>query len=156
MPKMVTHNALEIGTAMPDGSVFAGLTADGKQQIFAMPTDMDAALTFSDADKAVTTLNANKALGHDDWIIPTQEQLNVLQQNQHRGALNGTFSTKAGQASGSPDRYWSSTEDSDYPSFVHGIRFSDGDEYWGHRDHGRLSCRPVRLVAASAPAPTPR
>jgi hypothetical protein len=31
---------LEVGQKMPDGSIFAGFTADGKQQIYAMPQDI--------------------------------------------------------------------------------------------------------------------
>ena len=30
-------------------------------------------MTFNDAAKAVQQLNADKALGHDDWHIPIQE-----------------------------------------------------------------------------------
>src|SRR5438552_2552949 len=39
--------ALEIGAKMADGSVFAGLTADGKQQIYAMPADLSMTRTFN-------------------------------------------------------------------------------------------------------------
>jgi len=144
---------LILGQQTADG-VYAGPTADGKQQIYAMPEDLDVTMTFNDAAKAVKKLNSQKVLGHDDWQIGNLEVTRILQKNQNEGALKGTFKTAASSGSGFPDWYWSSTEDRDGPSYVHGVRFSDGDEDWGHKDIIRLSCRPVRLVAtSSAPAP---
>ena len=136
---------------MPDGSIFAGFTADGKQQIYAMPQDIKTrflkrpAMTFNDAAKNVKKLNANKSLGHDDWQIPSLENLRVLQRNQNKGHLKGTFKTVARSGSAYPCWYWSSTEDRSYPSNVHGVRFLEGYEKWFHKDNDRLSCRPVRL-----------
>lgn len=147
------QNALELGTKMADGSIFAGLTADGKQQIYAMPTDLDVKMTFNDAAKAVKQLNTNNSLGHNDWQVPSRENLHVLYKNQNQGALKGTFTKEAGRGSGFPDWYWSSTEDRVNPSSVWVVRFSDGNGGWGHKDNYRLSCRPVRLVEASSPAP---
>jgi hypothetical protein len=142
----------DIGTKMADGSVFAGLTADGKQQIYAMPADLDVTLAFNDAAKQVRRLNAEKALGHDDWVIPTQQQLSLLQQNQDEGALKGTFRKQTASGSDLPDWYWSSTENRLDPSYVWDVRFSDGYGDWLHKDFNRLSCRPVRLVACEAPS----
>ncbi len=144
-------DALEAGARMADGSIFAGLTADGKQQIFAMPTDHDVTMTFNDAAKAVKKLNSQKALGHDDWQIPSLENVRVLYKNQNEGALKGTFNTSGNKGSGSgfPGWYWSSTEGFFSGSYyVHNVRFSDGNEAWNRKDNDRLSCRPVRLVAA--------
>jgi hypothetical protein len=145
--------ALLAGAKMVDGSVFAGMTADGKQQIYAMPDDLDVTMTFNDAAKAVKKLNSQKALGHDDWQIPGKENLLILQKNQNEGTLKGTFKTAAASGSDYPDWYWSSTEHRDDPSGVWAVRFSDGYGGWDPKDNLRLSCRPVRLVAASAPAP---
>ena len=150
-PVKEPKDALEPGTKIADGSIFAGLTVDGKQQIYAMPTDLDVTLTFNDAAKRVTKLNADKSLGHDDWQIPSLENLHVLQKNQNEGALKGTFIKEAGKGSDFPQWYWSCTEFRDYSSFVLNVRFSDGYEDWHHKDSGRLSCRPVRLVPVTAP-----
>ena len=139
--------ALVLGQQTADG-VYAGLTADGKQQIFAMPTDLGVTMTFNDAAKAVKKLNSNKALGHDDWQIPALENVRVLQKNQNEGVLKGTFKTAVSSGSNCPDWYWSSTEDRGNSSNVRIVRFSDGTEGWDHKDDLRLSCRPVRLVAA--------
>ena len=145
--------ALLSGQKMADGSVFAGMTADGKQQIYAMPEDLDVTMTFNDAAKAVKKLNSQKALGHDDWQIASLENTRVLYKNQNEGALKDTFNTSGNKGSGSscPVWYWSSTEDRGNSSFVPVVRFSGGDELWVHKDYGRLSCRPVRLVAVEGP-----
>ena len=150
-----TNAVFKIGGVMADSSIFAGLTADGKQQIYAMPTDLDVTMTFNDAAKRVEKLNADKFLGHDDWQIPSLENLRVLYRNKNENALKGTFNTtNKGSGSDCPDWYWSSTENRDNSSYVRGVRFSDGGEFWFHKDSGILSCRPVRLVeASSAPAP---
>jgi hypothetical protein len=139
--------ALVLGQQTADG-VYAGLTADGKQQIFAMPTDLGVTMTFNDAAKAVKKLNSNKALGHDDWQITALENVRVLQKNQNEGALKGTFKTAASSGSDFPVWYWSSTELRGTSSYVRDVRFSDGDEGWDLKGGYRLSCRPVRLVAA--------
>ncbi|MDE2337164.1 MAG: DUF1566 domain-containing protein [Alphaproteobacteria bacterium] len=151
---MAAGKSLELGAKMADGSVYAGLTADGKSRIFAMPEDLDVTMTFNNAAKAVKKLNSQKALGHDDWQIPLLENLRVLQKNQNEGALKGTFKTASSRGSGYPHWYWSSTEFRDALDFVHLARFTDCHETWNHKDYdGRRSCRPVRLVTSSAPAP---
>jgi hypothetical protein len=148
-----------LGQQTADG-VYAGLTADGKQQIYAMPTDLDVTMTFNDAAKAVRKLNRNKALGHDDWQIPSLENVRVLYKNKDKGALKGTFNTyggNKGRGSDFPGWYWSSTEVRGHSSSVYSVRFSgcyeDGVyEDWDHKDDFRLSCRPVRLVPVASPA----
>jgi hypothetical protein len=140
--------ALVAGQKMADGSVFAGLTADGKQQIYAMPTDLDVTMTFNDTAKCVRQLNADKALGHDDWQIPVVENVRVLQMNRNEGALKGTFKTASSSGSVYPGLYWSSTPDRVCTTCVDNVRFSDGSENWDLKDYSRLSCRPVRLVPA--------
>jgi len=144
--------ALEIGARMADGSIFAGLTADGKQQIYAMPNDLIVCVTFNDAAKVVRKLNEKNTLGHDDWQIPSSDSLHILYKNQNEGALKGTFNTSADLGSGFvfPQCYWSSTKCPDNPSFVEDVRFSGGGGAWDRKDDVRLSCRPVRLVEASA------
>jgi len=94
------------------------------------------------------------------WIIPTRDLLsgkdvngNVTQPDnlyahKDKGALAGTFCVAASSGSGYPDWYWSSTEDRGNSSGMHSVRFLDGGEGWSRKDDGRLSCRPVRLVAA--------
>jgi hypothetical protein len=138
--------ALMAGSKMADGSVFAGLTADGKQQIFAMPSDLDVTMTFNGAVNEVHRLNREKFLGHNDWQIPALENVCVLQKNQNEGALKGTF-TAAASSGHSHDWYWSSTK-TEHPDDLSIVRFSDGREGQGREAYHRPRCRPVRLVAA--------
>jgi hypothetical protein len=150
----VAKIALEIGQKMADGSVFAGMTADGKSEIYAMPEDLDLTMNFNEAARAVQKLNNQKALRHDDWQIPTLENLYVLYKNQNEGALKGTFKTVARSGSDYPDWYWSSTVFRLDSSFMNNVCFSDGYEGCYLKNGKLLSCRPVRLVAASrSPAP---
>lgn len=106
-----------------------------------------------DLPEVMTLVKANEYIKENlpGWRVPTREELQLLY--DHKDAIGG-FKTSNG-GSDYPDWYWSSTEDRDHSSYVHDVRFSDGDESWVHKDHGRLSCRPVRLVAASAPTPAP-
>ena len=148
---LAANDGTTAGTDMDDGSVFAGVTPDGKQ-IYAMPKDLGFTATFNDAAKAVKKLNEKKALGHDDWQIPNLDTLKVLQKNQNQGSLNGTFNTSDKRSgSGYPHWYWSSTEHPVTSSVVYNVRLSDGGQNWILKDSIRLSCRPVRLVA---PAPS--
>jgi hypothetical protein len=102
------------------------------------PHDLPNTMTFLDAEKAV------KALGND-WRIPTLEELRLIYKNKDE---IGNFCTKPSSGSDFPAWYWSSPPHRDYTLTVGSVRFSDGTEHWGDKDYGRLSCRPVRLVAA--------
>jgi hypothetical protein len=137
---------LATGTRMEDGSVYAGLTADGTHHIYAMPTDLDVTMTFNDAAERVEQLNAHEALGHADWKIPDVDSLHVLHKNRNEAALKGTFKTAFSSGSDFTDWYWSSTPYRVYPTLVDSVRFPDGKECWSLKDNDRLSCRPVRLV----------
>ncbi len=136
----------EIGDRMQDGSVYAGLTEDGTQKIFAMPKDLGVTLTFVDAARAVKKLNADEALGHDDWQIGSLDMMRVLQKNQNTSGLKGSFKTAASCGSGYPDRYWSSTREHYSASIKGSVCFSDGGVTWNLEGFYRHSCRPVRLV----------
>jgi hypothetical protein len=83
--------ALEVGDRMQDGSIFAGLSPDTGNQMFAMPADAGILMTFNEAAKYAKDLNVAKTLSHDDWRLPTKAELDVLFQNREKGALKGTF-----------------------------------------------------------------
>ena len=138
--------ALEPGQTMADGTVYAGLSADGKSRMFAMPEDLCMSETFNEAVKTVSIVNRQKEYGHDDWQIPSLENLRVLQKNQNEGVLKGSFKTAASSGSDCPDWYWSSTDGPHGADSARVVRFADGDENWYPKDFNRLSCRPVRLV----------
>ena len=145
--------ALKIGDRIADGSIFAGLTADGEAQIYASPADLGV-MSFNDCAEATAALNVKNYRDLGNWQIPSIENLHVLQKNQDQGALRGTFAKSYRDFLGFPKWYWSSTEDRGDPSHAdsshaYGVDFSDGGESWNRKTMApRLSCRPVRLVAA--------
>ena len=102
--------------------------------------------TYLDQVKAVELINSAGFHGHNDWHIPTLEQVRLQYANKDM-AIGEPFITE-NSGSGYPVWYWSSTEDRGTSSGVRSVRFSDGDEHSSHKDGRRLSCRPVRLVAA--------
>jgi len=163
-PAPAKKTALVIGEQTADGSVYGGLTPDGKKQIFVMPKDLDLALIFNEAAKAVDKLNTDKALGHSDWQIGSMEVMRVLKKHQHEGALKGTFKTDYRTTSW----YWTSSEVYDKNAqenvartllFAEGVRPDESALLKGMPRNTRgmppdvlrallpkQSCRPVRLV----------
>lgn len=104
-----------------------------------------------DLPETMTWVKAKKYIENSlpDWRMPTKEEL--LQMYENKDKIGG-FYTKGEGGSDFPDWYWSSTEYRGNPDYVCNVRFSDGIDNWSHKDYGRLSCRPVRLVAAT-PSP---
>jgi hypothetical protein len=123
---------------MQDGSIFAGISPDTGKQMFAMPADAGLTMTFNEAAKYAKKLNAAKALGHDDWRVPTKAELNTLFENREKGALNGTFN-----ATGIPaGYYWSGTPINGVVAY--GQLFSDGLQISNIPRNGHLAVRCVR------------
>ena len=61
--------------------------------------------------------------GHNDWRVPTKDELNVLFNNRAAiGGFNDTGLMNAGW-------YWSSSQNGNYGAW--GQRFSDGDQNYG-------------------------
>lgn len=77
--------------------------------------------TFDEAAKYAKKLNGKKALGHDDWRVPTKAELDMLFQNREKGALKGTFDFTGSYPFG---WYWWSTPN--LATYAYGQRFSDG------------------------------
>ncbi len=128
---------------MRDGSIYAGLTEDGTQRIFAMPEDAGITMTFNEAVTWIGQRNAYEPFGHADWEIPDLDTLHVLYLNQ--GLLKNTFSKEAGTPSDCPYYYWSSTAFFLDPSRREAIRFVDGSGGSDYMTGPRYSCRAVRL-----------
>ena len=105
--------------------------------MYALPADAPLTYTFNEAQKYAETTNAQNPLGHDDWHVPTKNELNVLFNN--RSAIGG-FDVSGSFSTG---WYWSSSQD----NRVRGAweqRFSDGGQTShtnAERDHSS-----VRLV----------
>jgi hypothetical protein len=85
-------------------------------------------LEFNETQKYVQGANAKRTNGHDDWHVPTKNELNVLFNN--RAAIGGLART----------RYWSATPEDDRNAWAQ--LFSNGKQGCGPKDAGSS----VRLV----------
>ncbi len=93
----------KVGDRMPDGTIYAGISPDTNQRMYAAPADAPLCMNFNDAAKYATDL---KVGDKQDFRVPTKTELNILFENREKGALKGTFDlTGALYASW----YWSST-----------------------------------------------
>ncbi len=121
------------GDEMDDGTVYAG-SLNGRG-IYTTPRDAPLTYTFKQAAKFAEKLNREKHLGHDDWRVPTKNELNVLFNNRAAiGGFNQTGREPAGW-------YWSFTEATTYAAWAQ--RFSDGTQSYYVKDLGS-SLRCVR------------
>jgi len=108
----------EVGEAMPDGTVYAGVSPDTGQAMFATPSDAPEPMKWNEALKYAKDLDAH---GHQDWRVPTKDELNVLFNNRAAiGGFNVTGSNPAGW-------YWSASEHLRWNALDQ--RFSDGVRY---------------------------
>lgn len=93
---MITYNGTslpEIGTVMPDGTIYCGISAHQKP-LYAAPND-EGEMDWDDALKAA---KESTACGHKDWRLPDLHELDLLY--THREKIGGF----------SPRWYWSSSE----------------------------------------------
>jgi hypothetical protein len=105
---------MQIGDVMPDGSIYAGLSPDTNNPMYATVDDANLTMTFNKAKEYASKL---EAYGRKDWRLPTKSELKLLFHNKEEGALSGTFNPAG--------FYWSSEELS---IAAWGQRFSDGLE----------------------------
>ena len=124
----------QVGDKMADGTIFAGISPDTNQPMYAAPADAPLGMDFNAAAKYAEGLEVG---GKKGFRIPTKAELNVLFQNREKGALKGTFNLTGSDTAG---WYWSSTPYN--VNYAYGQRFSDG----GHDFYGRNSDSSVRCV----------
>jgi hypothetical protein len=124
-----------IGDRMPDGTVYAGVSPETNQSMYATPADASLSMTFNEAQKYAAKLDAH---GHKDWRVPRKAELNVLFNNRAAiGGFNVTGSNPAGwYCSATPDGKWNGW----------GQRFSDGQQSLIDKDYPSS----VRLVRSDA------
>ena len=124
-----------IGDKMPDGSIYAGLSPDTGRPMYAMPADALLTLSFNEAADFANRLNRAKYLGHDDWRLPTINELSGMLGNS---TVIGEF--KFDPSCWASGWYWSSV-----PFLgVHAwdSRFQNGAQ----SNIGQAALRSVRLV----------
>jgi Protein of unknown function (DUF1566) len=101
-----------------DGTIYAGFSPDNRKQMYAMPADAPLSMTFNEAVEYAKTANSQKARGHNDWRVPTKNELNVLFDN--RAAIGG-FDESGFDPAG---WYWSATSNHHWATWAQ--KFSDG------------------------------
>lgn len=121
----VAKDALEIGDKMTDGTIYAGISPDTNQPMYAAPADAPMSMDFNAAAKYAKDLEVG---GKKGFRVPSKAELNVMFQNREKGALKGTFNLTG---SGPAGWYWSDTP---YGfNFAYGQRFSDGYRVFYYR-----------------------
>jgi hypothetical protein len=129
-----TNHEPQPGDKMPDGTIYAGISPDSGKKMYAMPADASLTMAFNEATDYAQTLSTQKGYGHDDWHVPTKNELNLLFNS--RAKIRG-FNVSGSAPSG---WYWSSSSNDIWDAW--GQRFSDG--YQGNIDKDNHSS--VRLV----------
>jgi Protein of unknown function (DUF1566) len=111
---------IQVGDEMPDGPIYAGISPDTHQPMYATPSDAPGTYTFNQAAKYASKLDAH---GHHDFHAPSKGELNLLWENRNKGKLKGTFNETGSDSAG---WYWSSSPDLN--DYAWAQRFSDGDQ----------------------------
>jgi len=125
-----TGTIRDIGAGMSDGTVYAG-SLNGKK-IYTTPNDAPLTYTFKEVAQYAEQLNAQNFLGHDDWRVPTKDELNVLFNNR---AVIGGFDESGSYPDG---WYWTSSPYNKF--FGWAQRFSDGKQEYGRDGFTSLRC----------------
>jgi len=141
---MKTHNskkaqALTVGDAQKDGTIFAGISPDKEHNMFVTPQDTPNKLAWEAAMTHISTFNAH---GHADWVLPTQDELDILYKNRNKGDLKGTFNKNASDTIDS--WYWSCKLHPRLAQHTWVKQFNNGYRELGLNTF-RAHVRPVRL-----------
>ena len=120
-----------VGQRMPDGTIYAGVSPDTAKAMFVMPHDEPMTMSWSDAKRGTLSAKVG-AYGHNDWAVPSKNELALLFNNR---AVIGNFTD---------EWYWSSTEYGNYTAWIQ--RFSDGNQL----NNTKYNFRLVRCVRSAA------
>jgi|MDSW01.1.fsa_nt_gb hypothetical protein len=77
-----------------------------------------------------------------EWVLPTDEMLNILYKNRHRGQMRETFTTSS---NGMDTSHIYASCTSENSEFAKVLNFSDGNISWNKKDAGVTSLRLIRL-----------
>jgi hypothetical protein len=133
-PSAHTSDALpDIGTKLPDGTIYAGTSPDTGRRMFTTPVDAPGVYTWGEAMEYCKTLSA---FGHDDWRVPSIGELAV--QFSNRADIGGFNET--GRMKNASGYYWSSLQIDEQEAW--GQLFSDGF----HEDFSKSQPSSLRCV----------
>ena len=121
------------GGKMPDGTIYAGISPDTGKRMYTTPADAPGVYTWSAAIEYCKTLVAS---GHDDWRVPSIGELAV--QFSNRADIGGFNET--GRMTHASGYYWSSLQVDDDDAW--GQLFSDGF----HEDFSKSQDSSLRCV----------
>jgi hypothetical protein len=121
------------GGKMRDGSIYAGISPDTNKRMYTTPADAPGTYTWNQAVRYCSALSAS---GHHDWRVPTLSELAVQFANR---ADIGAFN-ESGKMKDASGYYWSSLQVGDAAAW--GQRFSDGL----HEDFSKDLVSSVRCV----------
>jgi Protein of unknown function (DUF1566) len=124
------------GRRMPDGTVYAGISPDSDKALYTTPQDAPVIFSWPKAQKYCRALSASQ---RRDWHVPSLGELAVLFINR---ASIGNFN-ETGYVNNGPGYYWSSLQVGDTSAW--GQRFVDGY----HEDLSKTQDSLVRCVRSS-------
>ncbi len=113
-PEASDSAEVKIGELRADGTIYAGISPDTRKPMYATPRDAPLTYTFDQANLYAARLDVH---GHQDWRVPTKNELNVLFEN--RAAVGG-FNTSGSD----PGGWYASSSSEDRTGWIQ--RFSDG------------------------------
>jgi hypothetical protein len=105
------------GNKMPDGTVYAGVSPDTNKQLYTTPEDAPGAYTWNEA---IEYCKALSTASHHDWRMPTIGELAV--QFNNRADIGGFNET--GRMQNATGYYWSSLQVGDDAAWAQS--FKDG------------------------------
>lgn len=135
---------LEVGMKMDDGSIYVGKSPSTGEAMYTTPKDTSMLMNFNTAAAYTKELRAH---GHNDWRLPTVEELKVLIKNKNTGALKGTFSGENEDAAQLDGWYLSSTHTQFGYGKIQVVHSSDESGGGSDQDVHTFRCRPVRTCA---------
>ncbi len=120
------------GDQLENGTIYAG------NGFIAAPKDAPRLLDWDEGKRYCENLVTN---GHNDWQLPTKDQLDHLYQNRNTGDFAGTFvTTKSGVDWG---HWYRSRTEWDSKAHAWNQNFTDGSGGWSHKNPKEKSVRCV-------------